>query len=180
MDCRFVGIHPLGAFRTGPRSSFLRALRVLRGYELSFLGCNIRERNTRMRRHQQLQDLSREHHGALQLALHAKRATLSGDATRIAASAAACVNAFAAELNPHFVIEETTLLPELVQKGEHDLVQRTLAEHDEMRRLIAQLQSPDASTLQRFAELLSAHVRFEERELFEVAQRYLEAPSRLS
>ena len=133
-----------------------------------------------MKRHQQLQDLSREHHGALQLALHAKRATLSGDATRIAASAAACVNAFAAELNPHFVIEETTLLPELVQKGEHDLVQRTLAEHEEMRRLIAQLKSPDANTLQRFAELLSAHVRFEERELFEVAQRYLEASPRLS
>jgi len=32
----------------------------------------------------------------------------------------------------------------------------------------------DAATLLRFAELLSAHVRFEERELFEVAQAGLE------
>lgn len=131
-----------------------------------------------MRRHEQLQDLSREHHGALQLALHAKRAVLSGDAARIAVSAAACVNAFAAELNPHFVVEETALLPELAQKGEQDLVQRTLAEHEELRRLIAQLKIPDATTLQSFAELLSAHVRFEERELFEVAQRYLEGQPR--
>lgn len=126
-----------------------------------------------MKRHPQLQDLSREHHGALQLALHAKRATLSGDATRIAASAATCVNAFAAELDPHFVIEETILLPKLAQKGEHELVRRTLAEHEEMRRLVAQLNSPDATTLQSFSELLSAHVRFEERELFEVAQQHL-------
>jgi hypothetical protein len=37
-DCRFIGIHPPGAFRTGPRSLFLRALRVLRGFELRFLG----------------------------------------------------------------------------------------------------------------------------------------------
>jgi hypothetical protein len=38
VDCRFVDIHPLDAFRTGPGSPFLRALRVLRGYELRFLG----------------------------------------------------------------------------------------------------------------------------------------------
>lgn len=126
-----------------------------------------------MRRHQQLQDLSREHHSALQLALRARRAVQSGDAAQIAASASACIEAFSVELDPHFVIEEGELLPALAQQGEHDLVQRTLAEHEQLRSLVVQLAQPDATTLQRFAELLNAHVRFEERELFEVAQRHL-------
>lgn len=127
-----------------------------------------------MKRHQQLLDLSREHHGALQLALHAKRAAQSGDAGQIAASALACVGVFPRELDPHFVVEETTLLPALAEKGENALVQRTLAEHEELRRLVLLLKQPDAATLQSFAGLLSAHVRFEERELFEVAQKYME------
>ena len=126
-----------------------------------------------MRRHQQLQDLSREHHGALQLALRARRAAQSGDAAQIAASAAACIEAFAVELDPHFVIEENELLPALAQQGEHDLVQRTLAEHEQLRALVVHLAQPDATRLRSFAELLHAHVRFEERELFEVAQRHL-------
>ena len=127
-----------------------------------------------MKRHQQLQDLSREHHGALQLALHAKRAAQSGDAAQVAVSALACVDVFPRELDPHFIVEETTLLPALAQQGEQLLVQRTLAEHEELRRLVAQLAQPDAATLKSFAELLTAHVRFEERELFEVAQKYME------
>lgn len=125
-----------------------------------------------MRRHQQLQDLSREHHTALQLALRARRAAQSGDAAQIAASAAACIEAFSVELDPHFVIEENELLPALAQQGEQDLVQRTLAEHEQLRGLVVQLAQPDATTLRSFAELLNAHVRFEERELFEVAQRH--------
>lgn len=126
-----------------------------------------------MRRHQQLQDLSREHHTALQLALRAKRAAQSGDTAQIAASAAVCVEAFSVELDPHFVIEENELLPALAQHGEHDLVRRTLADHEQLRSLVVQLAQPDAATLHSFAELLNSHVRFEERELFEVAQRYL-------
>jgi len=129
-----------------------------------------------MRRHQQLQDLSREHHTALQLALRARRAVESGDAAQIAASAAACIEAFSVELDPHFVIEENELLSALARQGEHDLVQRTLAEHEQLRDLIVQLAQPDATALRSFAELLNAHVRFEERELFEVAQRYLAEP----
>ena len=127
-----------------------------------------------MKRHQQLQDLSREHHGALQLALHAKRAAQSGDAAQIAVSALACVDVFPRELDPHFVVEETILLPALAQQGEYALVQRTLAEHEELRRLVVQLAQPDVATLKSFAELLMDHVRFEERELFEVAQKYME------
>lgn len=126
-----------------------------------------------MKRHQQLQDLSREHHSALKLALHARRAAASGDQEAIAASAQACRAAFLAELEPHFLLEEASLLPLLVLADEQELARRTACEHDEMRTLIAQLKIPDAGALERFAELLSAHVRFEERVLFEVLQRHL-------
>ena len=130
-----------------------------------------------MKRHEQLQDLSREHHLALKLALLARRALESGAAPQIQAAAATCAKAFVSDLEPHFVREESDVLPLLAQAGEIALVERTLNEHDEMRRLAAQLDLPaaDPATLQRFGELLGAHVRFEEHELFEVAQRHLTA-----
>lgn len=129
-----------------------------------------------MKRHQALQDLSREHHTALQLALKAKRAAVSGDQTLIETAAAACRTAYSAELDPHFFVEETVLLPLLLGAGEDALVARVEYDHRALRDLCAQLQQPDAAaTLLQFAECLTAHVRFEERELFGVVERLLEA-----
>lgn len=119
-----------------------------------------------MKRHERLQDLSREHHAALRLALHARRAAASGDHALIDAASAAVVTAFHAELDPHFVVEEQTLLPLLTRSGEDVVVARIEREHAEMRRLAARLQDPDADTLAAFGELLNSHVRFEEREMF--------------
>lgn len=123
-----------------------------------------------MKRHPALQDLSREHYGALKLARDGKAAALSGDAAAVAALAARIGGEFESELEPHFREEETELLPFLEAAGETSLVARTLAEHAELRALSAALWQPDAATLQRFSELLAAHVRFEERTLFEAAQ----------
>ena len=128
-----------------------------------------------MKRHQKLQDLSREHHGALQLALNAKRAAMSGDQATIATTAAACLAAFHSELDPHFVIEENTLLPLLAIAGEDSLLRQVEHDHKELRRLSMQLQHADATTLLCFAELLRSHVRFEEREMFVVLEKHLEA-----
>jgi hemerythrin-like domain-containing protein len=119
-----------------------------------------------MKRHDRLQDLSREHHAALRLALQARRAAASGDHALIDSAAAAVIVAFHTELDPHFVIEEQTLLPLLTQPGEGEVVTRIEHEHAELRRLSALLQEPDAATLAAFGELLNAHVRFEEREMF--------------
>ncbi len=127
-----------------------------------------------MKRHQTLQDLSREHHTALTLALAARRAADSGDPRQVEASARKCGEVFASSLEPHFVVEETTLLPAMARAGEQALVARTLREHDALRALCGELAAGDAATLQRFAELLSAHVRFEERQLFAAAQAALE------
>ena len=127
-----------------------------------------------MKRHQTLQDLSREHHTALTLALGARRAATSGDPEQVAAAVTRCAEVFAADLEAHFLIEESGLLPAMARVGEEALVARTLREHAELRALVGRLSDADATTLLSFADLLSAHVRFEERELFEVAQQRLE------
>lgn len=127
-----------------------------------------------MKRHRKLLDLSREHHHALQLALQAKRAATSADPAAIGATAAACVAAFSSELDPHFVVEEKTLLPLLVAAGEHRLVEQVVSDHAELRRLSVQLQQADDATLLAFAERLASHVRFEERELFVVLEALLD------
>lgn len=127
-----------------------------------------------MKRHPELLQLSREHYGALKLARDAQRAAESGKPGDVAALAQCVVEVFSAELDPHFCIEEQGILVLLAQAGEQTLVQRTLADHAELRRLAAALVQPAADTLLRFAELLGAHVRFEEREVFEAAQTRLD------
>ena len=127
-----------------------------------------------MKRHEWLQDLSREHHLALRLALAAKRAVAAGDPAQVRAAAKLCADAFDSDLEPHFIREESDVLPLLAQGGASALVTWTLNEHDEMRRLAARLNEADPATLERFGELLGAHVRFEERELFEAAQTLLD------
>ena len=123
-----------------------------------------------MKRHPELQALSREHHGALKLARDAKIAAGSADAAQVERLAARVVSCFAAELEPHFMIEEQQLLPRLAQTGDAPLVARTLVEHTRLRALAERLRTPEAIALAEFAELLTAHVRFEERELFEAVQ----------
>ncbi|MCF8151188.1 MAG: hemerythrin domain-containing protein [Burkholderiaceae bacterium] len=129
-----------------------------------------------MKRHPDLVQLSREHHGALKLARAARRAAESGDAQGLRETAQRVVKQFAAELEPHFRVEERDMLLRLTEDGQHDLVQRTLSEHAELRRLEAALAQPDAASLLRFGDLLAAHVRFEERELFEAVQNQHEKP----
>ena len=124
-----------------------------------------------MKRHPALSQLSREHHSALVLAKRAQQATNP----EVTASFMAAIGAiFARELEPHFRVEEERLLPLLRHVGQAPLVERTLVEHEELRLLVGQFALGDASGLRRFGELLAAHVRFEERELFPVAEAHLE------
>lgn len=125
-----------------------------------------------MKRSSSLLKLSREHHGALVLA---KRAQGFGATHSDAAEAfmAQLVATFAGELEPHFRDEENTLLPALQAVGESALVERTLAEHVELRGLIERIKQGDLASLQRFGVALAAHVRFEERELFPAAETVL-------
>ena len=128
-----------------------------------------------MKRHPELLNLSREHYAALKLARDARRAAESGDSVAICQLSRRVADAFANELDPHFRHEEEGVLPYLAQSGRDDLVRQTLSDHAVLRALASTLHVPQTSALLRFAELMAAHVRFEERELFETAQSLLES-----
>jgi hemerythrin-like domain-containing protein len=72
------------------------------------------------------------------------------------------------DLEQHFEEEENLLLPLLEEPNV--FVKRTRDEHKRIRLLIEQMSEGDEeaqeSILAAFAELLNAHIRFEERELF--------------
>ncbi|HSD78051.1 MAG TPA: hemerythrin domain-containing protein [Solirubrobacteraceae bacterium] len=130
-----------------------------------------------MRRSDSLAPLSRDHHQALVAAQRLRRATPE--------DAAACAAAFLRFWDDHgrrhFVIEEELLLPELAPRdgAERAEVVRTLVEHNDVRRRALALRRGGAgaapAALHALGELLAAHVRFEERELFALLEEELDA-----
>ena len=120
-----------------------------------------------------MQPLSREHHTALTLAKACERAVQSRDEERVAQTCQRVIQAFSDELEPHFQIEEQALLPHLHSAETQPLAQRTLADHQQLRALLDGLQQNDVGALDSFGKLLSAHVRFEERELFPALESLL-------
>ena len=126
-----------------------------------------------MKRTPALQPLSREHHTALTLAKACERAAQSRDEERIANACQRVIQAFSAELEPHFQLEEQSLLPLLHSAENRRLEQRTLADHQQLRALLDGLRQNNIAALDSFGRLLSAHVRFEERELFPALESLL-------
>ncbi len=121
-----------------------------------------------MKRDPRLRDLSEDHHHALVLARRATRAAAGGQVSN--EEWEAMVRSFEAELEPHFVLEERYLLP-VLENGPHaHLVERTLREHAALRELIRGEEGPLDRRLGSFGAALSDHVRFEERELFQIFQ----------
>jgi hemerythrin-like domain-containing protein len=127
----------------------------------------------RMKRSTALQQFSREHHTALSLAKVCERAVQSGDAEQMSAACQRAIQAFTNELEPHFQIEEQMLLPLLKSAEALKLSQRTLADHQQLRALLKELQQNNPDALDSFGNCLSAHVRFEERELFPALESVL-------
>jgi hemerythrin-like domain-containing protein len=123
-----------------------------------------------MKRSPELTDLSRDHHAALVIARRAERAA-EGDDAALREAWLGLRAAFAAELEPHFAVEERTLLPALAAAGEEARVARTLADHTRLRALAAGDATRDA--LRELGALLHRHVRYEEKDLFPCAERVL-------
>lgn len=134
-----------------------------------------------MKRHPALVPLSRDHHRALLLAqgLRANgprtlREALPHDG---AARARHVLEVWDAEIAPHFALEEETLLPALEGRDEtlDGQIAQVREDHRAIRRLIDRIRSaPDpAPILEALGERLLAHVRSEERGLFERAQQIL-------
>jgi hemerythrin-like domain-containing protein len=125
-----------------------------------------------MRRDPSLIPLSRQHHNALALCVLLRR-SLAADssAESLARAAQKIVDRYEIELSNHFEIEEQVLFPLCADRL---LVAQLIAEHRAIERLVAQARSaPSPALIEEFCEMLSAHVRREESQLFEEAQRSL-------
>jgi quercetin dioxygenase-like cupin family protein/hemerythrin-like domain-containing protein len=130
-----------------------------------------------MKRHPSLVPLSHDHHHALVEARRLRRAAGSGDEERLAA-AAGFLRFFSTETLRHFREEEERLFPILVgpDGAGGELLVQALLEHQRMHALVGRLEDgvaageASASQLRELGELLEAHVRLEERQLFPLIQ----------
>jgi mannose-6-phosphate isomerase-like protein (cupin superfamily) len=118
-----------------------------------------------VKRHPALIPFSHDHHHALVQARRLRRAAPGSEDERRAA-AAAFVEFFRSDSVRHFREEEELLFPLLDPPP--PLVERLLVEHVRLHSLSRRMEQGEtkAATLKEAGELLEAHVRAEERELF--------------
>ncbi len=135
-----------------------------------------------MKRHPALVGLSDDHHHELVQARRLLEAA-GGDADGRLRAGASYVDVFFGDTVDHFRREEETVLPLYARQPAADaaLLERIRREHMELhglaRALRAEVAADDVSTetLEALGSLLRAHVRLEERELFEDVQRVVPA-----
>ena len=133
-----------------------------------------------MQRDRNLIPLSHQHQHALALCVRLDRSLKGGTRTpeELDAWQAEIEQLFQNEIRYHFEAEEKVLFPAARRQGGlRILVDELLAEHVRLRALAqrATIRSLDAAGLQGFADALSAHIRKEERHLFEQCQALLPA-----
>lgn len=117
-----------------------------------------------IKRHPALQSLSREHHHTLLLAWKIKAGLAKNvDMQRIKTY---CIWYLEMYLLPHFKAEEQELAK--LMEATHPLMQQMLQEHANIKQLF--LQPADKNILAQISETLTAHIRFEERVLFNEIQ----------
>ncbi|PTN13174.1 hemerythrin domain-containing protein [Nitrosomonas aestuarii] len=132
-----------------------------------------------MKRAAALKALSMDHHYGLVLARKAKMAA-SGEKTQNSEKQQIWTELLAhakSVLISHFVIEESYLaaaLKALNDPNVDQLVDQLYAEHETLRQLLSPNTVRDTANLKMLGELLEQHIRFEERELFEIAQMKLD------
>jgi len=135
-----------------------------------------------VKRHPALVGLSDDHHHELVQARRLLEAA-GGDADGRLRAGASYVDVFFRDTVEHFRREEETVLPLYARQPSADaaLLERIRREHMELhglaRALRAVVAADDVSieTLEALGSLLRAHVRLEERELFEDVQRVVPA-----
>jgi hemerythrin-like domain-containing protein len=130
------------------------------------------------RRHESLIPLSREHQYGLLLCLRIHRGlpTHGGDETWVRRKAAQAAKFFATDLTAHFRAEEEALFPAMSGfTGARGLVSELVSEHRKLEQIAISLGGTDAAMLAlalgEFADLLEAHIRKEERELFPLYEK---------
>lgn len=118
-----------------------------------------------IKRHKAIQPLSRAHHQDLLLCWKIRTGFKSGiEPERIKKYVVWFYNTYIID---HFEVEEKHIFPILGEQ--HVLIQKALAQHRRLRRLIQDEKNLTIS-LNRFEEELESHIRFEERILFNEIQ----------
>ena len=122
-----------------------------------------------------LLELSRDHHHALVMGRDAKRAAAVNDGAVWAETIACIENYWRDSMAEHFV-EEERLIQLAREQLDADAVGRILSEHAELRALAGgPCMLEPRERLSRFSELVSAHVRYEERVFFPQLQLHAHA-----
>ncbi|ERI63113.1 hemerythrin HHE cation binding domain protein [Capnocytophaga sp. oral taxon 863 str. F0517] len=114
-----------------------------------------------MKRNENIVLLSRDHHFGL---LHIWKIRQGLKKEISAERIAAYISSYWQQnQEAHFLEEEKYLFPYI----KHELIDQALREHEQIRQIIAQLaMAPTVKLLEEYAELLNAHIRYEERVLF--------------
>ncbi len=124
-----------------------------------------------IKRHVALQPLSRDHHQSLLLVWKIRKGIKANiELNRITQYVQWFYHAY--ELT-HFYNEEKYVLPILAE--ENEAVRKIKAEHSLLKKYFLQ-QSHTAESLNDLANLLESHVRYEERDFFNVIQQTATAP----
>jgi len=122
-----------------------------------------------LKRIEELRALSDDHHTALVLARRCQEAAQGRPTLSIETVWEGVLTAFSSDLEPHFQIEESFLLPALDGLEEFELTARIRNDHARLRTL-RDTTPLTANLVEEFGRLLESHVRFEEREVFEPTQ----------
>ena len=129
-----------------------------------------------MLRNRNLYPLSHQHQHGLALCVRVRRA-LDGrtpDEPTLARFRSELREFYAVEGGAHFAAEEEVVFPAADRFAElRPLTARLRGEHTELRTRFAQSESAPPDEMLATAELLTAHIRTEERELFERMQQLM-------
>jgi hemerythrin-like domain-containing protein len=128
-----------------------------------------------MLRDKNLVPLSRQHQHALALCVRIDRASPIADFD-LAAWQMEIAQLFQAEIGIHFGAEEQALFPAAARFKElAPLVEELIADHADLRRVFAKAEAHElsASDLSVAAQRLSAHIRKEERQVFQRMQELM-------
>jgi iron-sulfur cluster repair protein YtfE (RIC family) len=134
-------------------------------------------------RHPTLIPLSHDHHHGLALALRCRKQALGQmkptGPSGLRERAEECKQFFSNHLLAHFRAEEEALFPALRESVAESvtLIEDLLKEHKEFGQRIAQVEAGKnlSKALFEFGDLLERHIRKEERELFPLYERHIEA-----
>jgi len=120
-----------------------------------------------LKRHKSIQPVSREHHHGLLLCWKIKEGFKQQIAIERMKKYADWF--WTHHLQPHFLFEEKYMFP--ILEIDHSLITRALNEHARLKELFNTTEGIEHS-LTSIEEELAAHIRFEERELFQEIQAH--------